>query len=639
MPKSRERTEAQLRIKAISAKNIEPIKSFQVSDLSDVVVIAGPNGVGKSRLLNWLLNFFQNLPSDPDNWAQIEATSETEIAAWGKASLDTRTPGDNEKLLITMRKGRVRSAYQSSLLNFESDRSITQVQPFNFSWDYSDPYLEQIGWNFGFSSLTGRFQDTVHSIFRKVRSRREAISLRVDELATERKRAIQPSSSQDDSHLISFDLKDFPDPIEVFKDAFSQLLAPKKLLDPDPKRQQLFFTDGRAEYPLVNLSSGEREVVNVVFDFLLRNPSDCVVIFDEPELHLHPELSYRLLQTLKTAGTRNQFVFCTHSAEIISASLDNSVLFVTPSKGDGSNQAVAVREDDATHRALKLIGQSIGVVSLGKRIVLVEGNHGSLDKETYGAILRGQFPSLVLVPSGGKELIQSFSVLIERVLDQSVWGVDFFMLCDRDAVPATRNAQELESAAKQRLRVLKRYHLENYFLDEQIIAKIFEPFEKEDSWLRDPIRISNTLKTIARDHLSYAAALIVSAEFRERVGNLDIMPSGCHKKTADELCALIGTAAQTEGTRIGAAINLAEIKTFTQKTMNDLESSLASGEGWKASIPGRTILSVFCSNRFANMDFGRFKTAYIKIAGSHPSKPFSEIEEIFASFASLSRNA
>jgi predicted ATP-dependent endonuclease of OLD family len=66
--------------------------------------------------------------------------------------------------------------------------------------------------------------------------------------------------------------------------------------------------------------------VNIVFDFLLRNPSDCIVFFDEPELHLHPELSYKLLQTLSSIGKNNQFVFCTHSPEIITASIENSVV-------------------------------------------------------------------------------------------------------------------------------------------------------------------------------------------------------------------------------------------------------------------------------------------------------------------------
>src|SRR4029079_12372924 len=103
---------------------------------------------------------------------------------------------------------------------------------------------------------------------------------------------------------------------------------------------------------LDTLSSGEREVVNIVFDFLLRNPSDCIIFFDEPELHLHPELSYKLLQTLSSIGKNNQFIFCTHSPEIITASIENSVIFLAPNRNDGSNQAITVARDDATNHAL-----------------------------------------------------------------------------------------------------------------------------------------------------------------------------------------------------------------------------------------------------------------------------------------------
>jgi energy-coupling factor transporter ATP-binding protein EcfA2 len=145
-----------------------------------------------------------------------------------------------------------------------------------------------------------------------------------------------------------------------------------------------------------------------VFDFILRNPSDCVVLFDEPELHLHPELSYKLLQTLSSIGKNNQFIFCTHSPEIITASLENSVVFLTSKKEDNSNQALIVNRDDETHHALNLLGQSIGIISLGKRILIIEGDEASLDKQTYGAILKNEFPDLILVPVGGKSSIKSF---------------------------------------------------------------------------------------------------------------------------------------------------------------------------------------------------------------------------------------
>ena len=92
---------------------------------------------------------------------------------------------------------------------------------------------------------------------------------------------------------------DFPDPLAIFKKAFSRLLPGKELVDLDEQTQNIQYRTARAgPLPLMSLSSVEREVVGIVFDFLLRDPADSVIVFDEPELHLHPELSYRLLHTL-----------------------------------------------------------------------------------------------------------------------------------------------------------------------------------------------------------------------------------------------------------------------------------------------------------------------------------------------------
>jgi hypothetical protein len=209
------------------------------------------------------------------------------------------------------------------------------------------------------------------------------------------------------------------------------------------------------------------------------------------------------------------------------------------------------------------------------------------------------------------------------------------MLCDRDAVPATRDTSDLEKSANNRLRVLSRYHLENYFLDENVIASMFQAMEHDDSWLRQPREINAKLKQIARESISYAAALIISAEFRERVGNLDIMPSGCHGKSTPELVGLIIAMAEQERTRISNAIDLAEIQIFTEATMKKLEASLDEGDNlWKRIFPGRAIVSKFCSTKHAGFDFGRFKTAYIKAASRNSPSPFKEIEDIFQSFSS-----
>jgi ABC-type cobalamin/Fe3+-siderophores transport system ATPase subunit len=609
-----------VRLRAIEVQDVLPVRQFKATDFSDVIVLAGPNGVGKTRLIQGILQKFQSPHGMSNIQFSIEATCEEERREWRTNFLSTSNPAECNLLFATLQKSKRRSRWQSSVIQFESDRSIQQIQPYQFSWNFADPFEEHMGWNYTLTPLKNRFQDTVHSIFRKVQSRRDEMARKAESLLK--------------SGIKTMDLTVFSDPLLPFKKAFSQLLAPKELVEPDTQNQQLFYNFNNQQFVLNSLSSGETEVVNIVFDFLLRNPSDSIIVFDEPELHLHPELSYKLIQTLRDAGTNNQFIFCTHSSEIITASLDNTVVFVAPPREPPENQAIAVREDDETHQALKLLGQSIGIVSLGKKLVLIEGTHTSLDKQTYGAILKNRYPNLVLVPSEGKGLIRSFSSLMQAVLEKTIWGVEFYMVCDRDVIPPSKTKEDIEAEGKGRLRLLNKYHLENYFLDEKVLARVFSTMEPPGSPLTDPFEIQRSLKNIARKTISYAAALIVSAEHRDAVGNVDIMPGNCHDKSADELSALMVRRAKSESQRVALAIDATAIDTAVRRTVLELERSLEDGAGsWKRLMPGRQILNIFASQ--SKMTTGRLKLLYLREAESQEPNPFADIISIFEHFNSL----
>jgi predicted ATPase len=608
-----------LKIRSIDSSDVLPVRRFEAAELADVVVIAGPNGVGKSRLIDGLLQKFQNPHAYPNVRIVIESTSPSESAAWGKELLDTSRQEDSQILSQTLQQNRSRREWNSSVVHFESDRSIQQITPFQFSWDINDPWVENIGWNQTFNGLRARFQDTLHSLFRKMQSHEKDIARRAIELQRTGNAAMA---------------LDFADPLKAFKDAFSLLLAPKRLLDPDPRNQQLFYEHDGDRRPLSSLSSGEREVVNIVFDFILRTASDCIVFFDEPELHLHPELSYKLLQALRTTGNRNQFIFCTHSPEIITASLDQTVVFLSPPRADGAtarNQAVMVREDDSTNQALRLLGQSIGVVSLGRRLVLIEGSNSSLDKQTYGLMLKNRFPTLVLVPTGGRDLIRSFGQIVRDVLDQAIWGVDFFMLCDRDAADGAE-IETLEEGANGRLRFLKRYHLENYFLDAAVISSMFADLEAEGSWLRDPCEIENRLRGIAKNMIGYAVALIVSARIRRRVGNVDVMVKASHEMSCDQLMNAIRSRTEMEFERVQDALEARWVEANIRETFQFISSLLDEPtDAWKIHIPGRPVLSQFAA--LSNLSLIRFKTLYLAAAERASSSPFADIVQTFASFS------
>jgi hypothetical protein len=108
-----------MRLRSMTARDVQPVKYFAAENLSDVIVLAGPNGVGKTRLINGLVNCFQA----PINNAQValvlEATSQSERTEWGKNQLDTRNVPDAQKLTQTLQKSRRRSNWESSVVNFE----------------------------------------------------------------------------------------------------------------------------------------------------------------------------------------------------------------------------------------------------------------------------------------------------------------------------------------------------------------------------------------------------------------------------------------------------------------------------------------------------------------------------------------
>lgn len=524
-----------MKLDAITIKGRPPIRHFEAAGLSNVVVIAGPNGVGKTRLLEALLQTLRNPQADPTNARLIvSATSEDEQNEWGTSSLDSRDPAQAAILTRTLQRRQRRGNWKSSAFHFDSLRQFAQIQPLRWDWNFADPTAEEIGWDLLFNPFTQRFQDTIHAIYRMLGHHRAEIARRAIEL-------------QNSGHATM--PLDFPDPLNRFREAFSLLLSPKTLADIDITNPQIRYQLDGQILGIETLSSGEKEAFNIVFDLLVRQPQDCIVLFDEPELHLHPELSFRLLKTLQVIGSRNQFVLFTHSSDIISSAMENSIIFVAP-KPPGENQAVAVRSSDDTVTALRQLGQSLGVISLGRRIVLIEGAETSIDRDTYGAIVQDRYPGLVLAPSGSRSTILSFNQLLDDVLNKTVWGIEFFMLADRDNSLLPAYLGDLETRSQGRLRFLPRLHVENYFLDEHTIALSFADLVPAADWRRDPSIVRTRLLDIARHAIPVAVNQWISTQLRSLIGEVDVAAREVAEADLQDLLAKVNDTTSNEAHRI-----------------------------------------------------------------------------------------
>jgi ABC-type cobalamin/Fe3+-siderophores transport system ATPase subunit len=604
-----------VQIGKIAIRNKPPIQNFQVSDLSSIVVLAGPNGIGKTRLIQEIINLLKNPRSDSSINITIKATSPEEVSAWGKDSLSTLDNDDLQRLRYHLQKNRKRGKWTNSIVYLDSLRSFEPIHNFQWSWDFRDPLDEEINWDLLFNPFKNRFQDTIHAIYRKLGHYRAGISERYEELRKSGKTEMPIDPT---------------DPLGKFKDAFNLLLSPKELVDIPLSNPRIQYKDNGQLLQIDALSSGEREVFTTVFDLLLHEPSDCIIFFDEPEMHLHPELSFRLLKTLQRVGGRNQFIFCTHSPDIITESITHSVVFIKPPDAD-NNQALCVGNEEEKATALHLLGQNLGVIALGRKILLVEGLDSSLDRQTYSEIIGAEFPQLVLVPCGARQTILSFSKIIDDVLSKALWGIDFFMISDGDSNLSAEQMRDLVARSSGRLSFLPRYHLENYFLDENIISRIFENMEAPESWLRDPKQIRDQLKKIAKESVPYTIQLWLGSFLRSNLGEVEVSVKDVIGMELGEYLKQLESSLQKERTRIDTVLAIDKVRDAVDEKWNSLIKLIeCDGDDWKKLMPGKIICDKFAGS--ANLRAGRFKTMYINQAKAVGLDPFREIIDIFKSF-------
>lgn len=107
----------------------------------------------------------------------------------------------------------------------------------------------------------------------------------------------------------------------------------------DADRKEIVIRINDSEVPFYSLSDGQRSMVSMVADIAMKaailNPhlgEDCaklstgVVLIDELDLHLHPTWQRKVVEHLRTAFPRIQFVGTTHSPFIVQSLRDGELI-------------------------------------------------------------------------------------------------------------------------------------------------------------------------------------------------------------------------------------------------------------------------------------------------------------------------
>ncbi|TGO02497.1 ATP-binding protein [Candidatus Thiomargarita nelsonii] len=109
---------------------------------------------------------------------------------------------------------------------------------------------------------------------------------------------------------------------------FNQVCHPVKLirLESGPDIDTLIVEKNNTEYDLLQMSSGEHQVLRILVGMVAEVAINSIVLIDEVELHLHPVWQERLIEALREEPSNNQYIFTTHSPFVKQLFFENEMI-------------------------------------------------------------------------------------------------------------------------------------------------------------------------------------------------------------------------------------------------------------------------------------------------------------------------
>ncbi|MBD2132246.1 AAA family ATPase [Sphaerospermopsis sp. FACHB-1094] len=109
---------------------------------------------------------------------------------------------------------------------------------------------------------------------------------------------------------------------------FNKICYPSELigLESGPASDTLILKRKGMEYDLLQMSSGEHQILRILIGLAADTAKNSIVLIDEVELHLHPAWQKRLIQVLREDDANNQYIFTTHSPTVAEMFYDSEII-------------------------------------------------------------------------------------------------------------------------------------------------------------------------------------------------------------------------------------------------------------------------------------------------------------------------
>lgn len=604
-----------MRIESLEINNFKILRHFRLDRLPDLVVIAGPNGSGKTALFDALRVFKESIAT-----YSIRNQGAVYIQALLQQVGPVITAGETEaRITVSIRLSDVEKyalglpyghpGVLTGTVTVTSNQALGQQETAQLfygtdpSHDY-DPnlgYLQQLLGGYRSGGQLGVI-DHIGPDRRFAGGQVMNINLSPENEETELQRLVLNSDekfttlTQDLVMMHLLDMQEREDGVENPRDYIDgvreifrhflpdQAFVGVRMLPSLNGPPQIMVRSGGVEHDVNRLSSGQREILMTYTHLEKLRPTGSIILFDEPELHLHPALQRRVIGHLRRLLERgnNQMWVISHSEGIVDTTEYESLYAMT---GRGDPAVELVKERAGRIGLLQSLGASVGLQLISPRILFVEGDS---DGELL-PLLFGELPVGVSIQStGGKGNLMRMSETALRLLDEAVVDGQFYLVRDRDVEDSPENLDALQKKYEGNFFTWKRYHIENYLLDEEAIYRVLA----DDPDLPTPAsaaEIGRQLRALADERKEQVLAKYLEAEFNS------VLRQRLRINVPEGVKNSLVKAAEGRLQRISKTLGSEQVEQTYEKVRSGVEKRW-DGE-WKALCVGRDVLHAFHKSR------------------------------------------
>ena len=298
-----------MKIKNLHIKEFKGLRdisiNFEKNDKPlDLVVLAGSNGSGKTRVLESILDYFQKIVNHIENKNVAGVFFETD-------EQNCLNQGYNSNMLYLILNNyndeniveRGRKVVEENLKVFPKIIYVPTETNFQ-KVEIASPMLVR---EYKFLNIvdTGLIKDVPSYIATRI---------------------IEMANDQEDTPMQEIRTAVFKEINEIFE--ILDLDIKISGISKNAKSIPIFTNSSGDEFDINELSSGEKQLFLRTLAIKMLNPENSIILIDEPELSLHPKWQQRIVDVYRKIGENNQIIIATHSPHILGSVKKENIMLL-----------------------------------------------------------------------------------------------------------------------------------------------------------------------------------------------------------------------------------------------------------------------------------------------------------------------